>query len=386
MSAGEGVRLGVVGAGTMGAGVAALAVERGFAVVLLDVDERGLQAGRRHVEEVLAKRVARGRLGADAAAEAGRRLRTTTAGEDLAGCELVLEAVPEVQELKRGVLARAAAAAPGAVLASNTSSIPIGALATGSGAPERVVGLHFFNPPGAMRLVELIATPRAGADAIARARAVAVALGKEVVDVADGPGFVVNRCARPYYLEALRIVEDGVATAAAVDRVCVEDGGFPLGPFELMDMIGIDVSLAVTRSMWEQSFGEPRWRPSPLQVAQVASGRLGRKSGGGFYDAGSGWREQPAPPTALREPLLHRIVAQLVNEAAFAVEAGVAAAGDVDRSMVIGLGHPRGPGAWADRLGRGHVVEVLDALWAREHDQRYRVAPGLRRAADGAAA
>ncbi|MCW3016974.1 MAG: Enoyl-CoA hydratase [Solirubrobacterales bacterium] len=384
MSIATPARLGVVGAGTMGAGIAGLAARCGLVTTLFDIAEAPLAIGRERIDVSLDRAVAKRRVGADDAAAARARLTTTTALADLVACEVIIEAAPERADLKGELLARLAEVAPGAVLASNTSSIAIADLAERSGVPRRVVGLHFFNPPAAMPLVELVATARTDASAVARARALAEALGKDVVDVSDGPGFLVNRCARPYYLEALRIVEDGAATFAQVDRVCVEDGGFPLGPFELMDVIGVDVSLAVTRSMWEQSFGEPRWRPSPLQVRLVGGGRLGRKTGGGFYEAGAGWADLPAPAPAARTTILDRILAQLVNEAAFAVTAGVASAAEIDRAMVVGLSHPRGPGAWASLLGHDRVIATLDDLWTREHDPRYRVAPGLRRAAAAA--
>jgi 3-hydroxybutyryl-CoA dehydrogenase len=206
-------------------------------------------------------------------------------------------------------------------------------------------------------------------------------LGKQVVDVVDGPGFLVNRCARPFYMESLRMVEDGFAEPWEIDRACVELGGFPLGPFELMDTVGVDISLAVTKSMWEQSFGEPRWRPSPIQVAQVAAGRLGRKTGGGFYDDGDSWRSRPGASPDLAATILDRVVANLVNEAAFALAAGIATPADLERAMVVGLNHPKGPEAWEREWTRARIVEILDHLWATEHDPRYRVAPRLRRPA-----
>jgi 3-hydroxybutyryl-CoA dehydrogenase len=493
--------LAVIGAGAMGAGIAASAVRAGIDVTLLDVDEAALAAGRRRVEAVLRRSVERGRLAGADADSAVRRLRTSPDLADAAGCAVAIEAVPERLELKRSVLAELGRVAPAAVLASNTSSISIGALADAAPVPERVLGLHFFNPPEAMRLVELVVTPRTDPAAAQAARGIAEAMGKTVVQVADGPGFLVNRCARPYYLEALRIVEDGIATPAQVDRICRLGGGFPMGPFELMDLIGIDVSLAVTRSMWEQSFGEPRWRPSPLQAHMVAAGRLGRKTGAGFRAGPNGADDaadpepQPGAPAGpvviagddvlarelralarargvtlaeravtadaltiattpeavshaprgtialacdvggpeirrgLRacgfglvpplagvrivelaqeawtdprgahaaaalfgalglavEPVrdapglvLARIVAQLVNEAAFAGDAAVAAPELVDVAMTAALGYPRGPVAWGRLLGPERVVGVLDALWEHDRDPRYRVAPSLRR-------
>lgn len=366
-------RFAVVGAGTMGAGIAALACAKGIATVLCDVDESAVRAGVERVEADLARGVQRGRLSDDEARAARARLTASADLSALADADLVLEAIVERLEPKRELLARVAAIAPGAVLASNTSSLPIAALSgEAGGAPrERLLGLHFFNPPRATKLVELIATPSTAPAAVARARGLAEALGKLVVEVADGPGFLVNRCARPYYLEALKIVEREEATPAEVDAAC-EQAGFPTGPFRLMDLIGIDVSLAVTRSMFEQSGGEPRWRPSPLQEQLVAAGRLGRKSGRGFYADGESAPAEPAPEA------LERIVAQLVNEAWFAIDAGVANAHDIDLAMTAALGYPRGPIAWGETWGHDRVIEVLERLAREDDPARYRVAPSLR--------
>lgn len=372
-------RVGVVGAGTMGAGIAQLCACAGIETLLCDANEDALRAGLGRIETSLAKRVERGRTTEPEAAAARARVRPAGTVEELAGVELAIEAVPEIVELKVDLLGRLAALAGEPILASNTSSISIGTLAERSGAPARVLGLHFFNPPTAMPLVELIATPRTDAGAVGRARSLAERLGKEVVGVLDGPGFLLNRCARPYYLESLRMVEDGFAQPWEVDRVCVADGCFPLGPFELMDAVGIDVSLAVTHSMWEQSFGEPRWRPSPIQVLHVAAGRLGRKSGAGFYGAKESWRGMPPPSPELGAAILDRIIATLVNEAAFALAAGIASPADLERAMVVGLNHPCGPAEWERRWGGERLVAILDGLWETEHDPRYRVAPSLRR-------
>ncbi|HET6505347.1 MAG TPA: 3-hydroxyacyl-CoA dehydrogenase NAD-binding domain-containing protein [Baekduia sp.] len=380
MSRGE--RVGVAGAGTMGAGIAALACARGFTTVLRDPDETALGRARQRHAASLRRAVERGTLSGDDERQALARLELTVEPEPLADCSLIVEAAPERAELKARILAELAAVAPRAVVASNTSSISIAALAADAD-PERVLGLHFFNPPAAMPLVELVSTARTTRVAAQRARRFAEALGKTVVEVADGPGFLVNRCARPFYLEALRIVEDGQADPAAVDRACCEAGGFAMGPFELMDVVGVDIGLAATESMWRQAHGEPRWRPSPLQVRMVADGRLGAKSeAGGFYPPGETWRDAAGGGEALldQEGIVLRIVAQLVNEAHFAVADGVAAPRDVDQALELGLRHPRGPFAWQALHGAGRIVAVLDALWDAEHDPRYRVAPGLRRA------
>jgi 3-hydroxybutyryl-CoA dehydrogenase len=291
-------RVGVLGAGTMGAGIAQLCARAGIETLLCDANPDALAAGLARIGSSLARAVERGRSTEAEAAATRERVRPAASVEELAGVELAIEVVPEIVDLKAQLLSALAALPGEPILASNTSSISIATLAERSGAPERVLGLHFFNPPTAMPLIELVATPRTDRDALGRARMLGERLGKQVVDVLDGPGFLVNRCARPFYMESLRMVEDGFAEPWEIDRACVELGGFPLGPFELMDTVGVDISLAVTKSMWEQSYGEPRWRPSPIQVAQVAAGRLGRKTGGGFYDDGDSWRSRPPrPPT-----------------------------------------------------------------------------------------
>jgi 3-hydroxybutyryl-CoA dehydrogenase len=254
----------------MDAGIAATARDAGVPVVVHDPDP-----------------AARGRVeGAEWAA----------ALADLAPCDVVIEAAPESLDVKRAVFAALAdVVAPDAVLATNTSSLLVSAIAAGVPGPERVVGLHFFNPVQKMRLVELVAGAASSPDALARARALAEALGKHVIDAADGPGFLVNRCNRPFSLEALRIVQERLATPEQVDRICRRAAGFRMGPFELMDLVGIDVGSTIARSFYEQSY-EPRWRPSPLAARLAASGFLGRKTGQGWYAYPPGRPPDPDPP------------------------------------------------------------------------------------------
>src|SRR6185312_1242543 len=217
----------------------------------------------------------------------------------LAPCELIIEAAPERLDLKRELFARLAEiVAPDCVLASNTSSIPITAIAGALEHPERVVGMHFFNPAPLMRLLEVVAGEDSGEAALAQARALGAAMGKVVIDAVDGPGFLVNRANRPFGLEALRLVTERIATVEQVDRIARIGGGFRMGPFELMDLVGVDVGFDVSKSFHELSFGEPRWRPSPLSARMVAASRTGRKSGRGFYDYADGPHrpEDPAEP------------------------------------------------------------------------------------------
>jgi 3-hydroxybutyryl-CoA dehydrogenase len=304
--------MGVVGAGTMGAGIAQLGVLAGIETWLHDPFPDALQRGEEYVRSNLARGAERGRWTEDDAASAAERLRIAPVLADLDGCELVIEAVPERLELKRELIADLSrVCGAGTVLATNTSSILVTSLASAAAEPENVVGMHFFNPPPLMRLLEVIAAEQTGPRALAVARATGEAMGKHVVVATDGPGFLVNRCGRPFGAEALRLLQEGVARPDQIDRIARLGGGFRMGPFELMDLVGIDVGFAVARSFDEQSFGEPRWKPSPLQALKVAAGELGRKTGRGWYDYSDGpHRPDDPPPPELGggpDPGFHRV-------------------------------------------------------------------------------
>ncbi|MBV8219451.1 MAG: hypothetical protein JO325_13375 [Solirubrobacterales bacterium] len=296
--------IGVAGAGTMGAGIAQLGCQSGARTLLHDPLPEALERGLERIRAQLARGVERGRMTESEAAEAAARLEPAPALEDLRDCELVIEAAPERIELKRELFGRLSdgIVSEECVLASNTSSLPVTAIATAAKRPERVVGMHFFNPPPVMRLLEVVAGEQSSEPAVARARATGEAMGKRVIIAADGPGFLVNRCNRPFGLEALKLLEERIAPLEEIDRVCRMAGGFRMGPFELMDLVGVEVGFEISLSFYEQSFGEPRWRPSPIAARTVAAGRFGRKSGRGYYDysdgAGKHRPEDPEPPSA----------------------------------------------------------------------------------------
>jgi 3-hydroxybutyryl-CoA dehydrogenase len=263
---------GVVGAGTMGAGIAHVAAAAGCPVLLYDVSTAFLERGFARLKADVARGVEKGKIGAgDAAAIlAGINPRTTL--EELAGCDIVVEAAIEDAAVKKEIFSRlSAAAAPSVVLATNTSSLSVTALSSSVKSPERFLGLHFFNPPVAMKLVEVVRGDATADATIAAVTEFAKRLGKVPVVVSDSPGFIVNRVARPFYGEALKILGEGVATVEEIDRIVRSVGGFRMGPFELMDLIGIDVNLAVTKSVYEQTFGEPRFRPHIIQQKMVDS-------------------------------------------------------------------------------------------------------------------
>jgi 3-hydroxybutyryl-CoA dehydrogenase len=289
--------LGVVGAGTMGAGIAQLGCLAGIDTYLHDPFPEALERGGERVHRGLAMGAERGRWSEDEAAAAEARLVLAESLEELAGCDLVIEAAPERAELKRELFARISeVCAEDAVIGTNTSSILVSSLASAAARPENVVGMHFFNPPVLMRLLELIAAEQTGERALAVAQAVGEAMGKRTIVAADGPGFLVNRCGRPFGAEALRLLQERVATVEQIDRVCRMGGGFRMGPFELMDLVGIDVGFEVAQSFDAQSFGEPRWKPNVLQARMVAAGRLGRKTGAGWYEYPEGEPYRPDDP------------------------------------------------------------------------------------------
>ncbi|HEY2767489.1 MAG TPA: 3-hydroxyacyl-CoA dehydrogenase NAD-binding domain-containing protein [Solirubrobacteraceae bacterium] len=289
--------VGVIGAGTMGAGIAQLACRAGARTLLHDPIAEALQRGAEKVRAGLQKEAAKGKLSPEEADTAAQRLEVVEQLDGLAPCDLVIEAAPELPELKRELYERLSQiVAADCVLATNTSSLPVTGIAAAASNPERVVGMHFFNPAPLMKLVEVIAGTRSEDRALALADATGRAMGKTVIRATDGPGFLVNRCNRPFGLEALRTLAERIADVETIDRICRLGGGFRMGPFELSDLVGVDTGFDVSRSFYELSFGEPRWRPSPIQARMVAAGLHGRKTGRGYYDYSGDGPHRPADP------------------------------------------------------------------------------------------
>ena len=455
-------RIGVVGAGTMGAGIAQIAALAGLDTRLHDPVPEALDAGAERLRAALEKGAERQRWSADEAREALTRVTAAPGLDGLAECDLVVEAAPEDLGLKRSLFAELAeVCAPGTILATNTSSLSVTAIAATVPEPGRVAGMHFFNPPALMELVEVVAGTESAEPALAAIAATARRMGRTPIRAADEIGFVANRCARPYSLEGLRLLGSRIASHEAIDRICRLGGGFRMGPFELTDLVGVDVNLEVARSFWEQSFHEPRWQPHPIQAKMVASGAHGRKAGRGYYDYSHGAHRPDDPKAPRSRPergdapaalvdltagslaaqaagedavghvalpdlgsatlvelaraestsdaaaaeaeawfrslgkhvewvadapglVLGRILAQLVNEAHFALGAGVASAADIDTAMRLGFNHPRGPFEWCEAIGAGRVLAILDGLHRELGEERYRAAPALRLAAAAA--
>jgi 3-hydroxybutyryl-CoA dehydrogenase len=290
--------IGVLGAGTMGNGIAQLAARSGTRTLLYDPFPEALAKGVENARRGLAKEAEKGKLTNEQAKSASEQLRPVDDMAALAECELVIEAAPERIELKHEMYAKLSEiVSEQCVLATNTSSLLVTAIAAGASHPERVLGMHFFNPAPLMALLEVVAGVESSPQALELAVATGEAMGKTVIVAKDGPGFIVNRCNRPWGLEALRLLQEQLADLETIDRICRLEGGFRMGPFELMDLVGVETGLEISKSFYEQSFGEPRWRPSMIAARQVAAGLYGRKTGRGYYDysAGPGTHRPPDP-------------------------------------------------------------------------------------------
>jgi 3-hydroxybutyryl-CoA dehydrogenase len=276
--------VGVVGAGTMGAGIAQVAALSKVDVALYDINGTLLRQALERITADFKRGIEKGKLTQEQTTEAFSRIHPRTRLSDLGYAEVILEAAIEDLRTKRDLFRHLEAnTKPSTLLASNTSSLSITAIASATQLPDRVVGMHFFNPAPIMKLVEVVQGQKTSQEAVQRAMDLARHFGKTPVVVKDTPGFIVNRVARPFYGEALRLLGENVASVEEIDRIVKVEGGFAMGPFELMDLIGLDVNLSVTQSMYDQFFGEPRYRPHPIQKKMVESGMLGKKSGQGFY-------------------------------------------------------------------------------------------------------
>ncbi|GGK68434.1 3-hydroxyacyl-CoA dehydrogenase NAD-binding domain-containing protein [Rufibacter glacialis] len=373
--------VGIIGSGAMGAGIAQVIATAGHKVHLLDKNAQALERAQQQIRKALGKMSSKGRISEIDVMDISDRLHFTESYQDFGDCDLVVEAVVEDLQVKQNLFREVEMIVPqDCILATNTSSLSIASIASACEKPERFIGLHFFNPAPLMPLVEVIPAVQTREGLGEEMKQLVQSWGKTPVLAKDTPGFIVNRVARPYYGEALRLLEEGTADIATIDWALTQFGGFKMGPFTLMDFIGHDVNYRVTESVFASFFFDPRYKPSFTQKRLFEAGYFGQKAGRGFYDYREGAiTPEPLKDEALGQTILHRILVMLINEAIDALALNVASAQDLELAMIKGVNYPKGLLAWADELGLEKVLETLDNLYHEYHEDRYRASPLLRK-------
>jgi 3-hydroxybutyryl-CoA dehydrogenase len=384
MAVNKASKVGIIGAGTMGSGIAQIAAQAGHETILFDLDSAALNRSKSNLSRIMTRLVEKGRISQDDSTAIQQRVtyaKELTAFKD---CALVIEAIVERLNVKQQVFGELEdLVADDCILATNTSSLSVTAIAGGLKRPANVIGLHFFNPAPLLPLVEVVPGLATDPTIVETCYTLMGDWGKMPVKAKDTPGFIVNRVARPFYGEAIRIFEEGIADFATIDHAMRSVGGFRMGPFELMDLIGNDVNYVVTETVFEEFFYDPRYRPSFTQKRMVQAGWYGRKSGKGYYDHSED-AEQPVPDTdpALHQVIVDRIVVMLINEAADALNLNIASKEDIDLAMTKGVNYPKGLLKWADEKGIETCLRMLEDLQARYGEDRYRPSPLLRSLAE----
>ena len=374
-------KVGIIGAGAMGSGIAQVAATAGHSVVLFDTKTEALSLSKSKLASVMDRLVEKERLTSEEAQEIQKRILYAGHMEALSESGIIIEAIIENLDVKKVVFSSIESlVSKDCILASNTSSLSIASIASACERSERVLGIHFFNPAPLMPLVEIIPAIQTANEITDEARNIIDSWKKITVLAKDTPGFIVNRVARPFYGEAIRILEEGIADVATIDWAMKEIGGFRMGPFELTDYIGHDVNYVVTETVFKAFFFDPRYKPSFTQKRLVEAGRLGRKSGQGFYDYSPG-AVNPKPNTdeALGTKIVNRITAMLINEAIDALFLKIASAKDIDLAMTKGVNYPKGLLAWADEKGLDVVLTKLEELYKNYCEDRYRPSLLLRK-------
>jgi len=377
------MQIGIIGSGTMGSGIAQVAAQCGNKVVLFDTSEAALTKAQVGLEKTMFKLIEKGKIKKEEADQTLNRIAYAQQYSSFANCDLVIEAIVENLEVKRKVFAALEAnVSANCILATNTSSLSIASIAAACAKPERVVGIHFFNPAPLMPLVEIIPAVQTSSHILDQAKAIIDGWGKITVVCKDTPGFIVNRVARPFYGEAIRIYEEGIADMATIDWAMKEIGGFKMGPFELMDYIGNDINYTVTETVWTAFYFDPKYKPSFTQKRMMEAGYLGRKTGRGYYNYAED-AQQPLPDKneVVGEAIVWRILVMLINEAAEALHLNIGSKEAIDLAMTKGVNYPKGLLKWADDKGIQNVLDGLDKLYIAYHEERYRASVLLRQKA-----
>lgn len=375
------IEVGVLGAGSMGSGIAQVAATAGHEVILLDNNQEALKAAKLKLEKIFSRLVEKEKFTRSQADAILNRIRLGSSSSDFANCGIIIEAIIENLDIKRSVFKDLENQVnENCILASNTSSLSIAAIAASCEKADRVVGIHFFNPAPLMPLVEIVPAIQTSHEVLSSSKSLIDSWKKVTVLTKDTPGFIVNRVARPFYGEALKIYEEGIADFATIDWAMTELGGFRMGPFTLMDFIGNDVNYTVTETVFAAFYYDPRYKPSFTQKRHSEAGWFGRKSGRGYYD----YSENAENPTALKDEkigqnIVNRITTMLMNEAIDALFLNIASKEDIDLAMTKGVNYPKGLLQWADEVGLPEVLNRLETLFHEYGEDRYRPSPLLRR-------
>ncbi len=370
--------IGIVGAGAMGAGIAQVAAMAGNEVRLFDTSSEAKNNALLKITESINKFVAKGQVSPEEGVAITGRIYLCEKLETFADCDMVIEAIIEDLSIKKTLFINLeSVVSTDCILATNTSSLSVTSIASSLNRPERCIGVHFFNPPVLMKLVEVVPAIQTNRDITNQVKKMIESWGKTVVLAKDTPGFIVNKVARPFYSEAIRILEEGIAGVVTIDQAMTENG-FKMGPFTLMDFIGHDVNYRVTESVWKSFFYDSRYRPSFTQLRLLEAGYLGKKSGKGFYDYTIENTIKQVEDASLKNSIFLRIISMLINEAADTVWQQICSKDDVELAMKLGVNYPKGLLEWGSELGYQKIVDHLDDLHQTYGEERYRVCRYLR--------